>query len=77
MARHDILRLGNDDEKGRCDARTCKDWLTCTLSKSCQRGRGRELEAPIVELLIERESGQILLCCTSYEERVSAKRKAK
>lgn len=77
-AGHDFARFSNDirdlalyghDPRGRCDAKTCRHWMTCTVSKSCQRGRGREITVPTVETVIHEGSGDITLRCRSFEAR--------
>ncbi len=63
------IELYGHDPHGRCDAKTCKNWMTCTVSKSCQRGRGRYITVPKVETVVHEGSGDITLRCRSYEDR--------
>ena len=63
------IELYGHDPHGRCDAKTCKNWMTCTVSKTCQRGRGRYITVPAVETVIHEGSGDITLRCRSFEAR--------
>jgi hypothetical protein len=68
-AGHDFMALYNDDGQGRCTTTCCKHWMTCTISKYCQRGKGRHITVPKVETVIHYECGHITLRCRSYEDR--------